>query len=246
MSIAQELTRAVGLDETTAYGGGVYQATSVKQIVPLIAKQLAWKGESALQYREKLEPEFNASQESGRKKLGKLILAALNKILAKAGAKKKVQKLDWRKFPKPDKGLVVWDIETPTGSPMGYKAEETELTEISLAGKAPVKVWLVLLSGKLTQYDQRVSKRESKRGRVNIYRLGHLLKAKQQVEKATKRIENNDDPASLKKLKKALDKYFIPGALSPVEFVKKGIDQYIATGKLPKYGGRGGTAAWGY
>lgn len=120
-----------------------------------------------------------------------------------------------------------------------------ELTEASIAGKAPVKLWLIILSGKLTQYDQRVSKAEARRGHVNIYRLGHLLKAKQDVEKATKKIENNDDPASLKKLKAALDKYFIPGALSPVDYVKKGIDQYIAKGTLPKYGGKGGTALRG-
>lgn len=123
--------------------------------------------------------------------------------------------------------------------------EATELTEVSIAGKAPVRLWLFLLSGKLTQYDQSVSKREAKRGQVNIYRLGHLLKAKQDAEKATKSIEDNDDPASLKKLKDALDKYFIRGALSPVDFVKKGIDKYIEKGTLPKYSGKGGTALRG-
>lgn len=117
---------------------------------------------------------------------------------------------------------------------------------LSIGGKAPVKLWLTVLVSKLTQYDQRVSKAEAKRGRVNIYRLGHLFGASNEVEKATKSIENNDDPESLKKLKAQLDRSFIPGALSPVEYVKKAIDKYIADGTLPKITGKQGTALRGY
>jgi hypothetical protein len=121
-----------------------------------------------------------------------------------------------------------------------------QLTEaLSIAGKAPVKVWLTVLTSKLTQYDQRVSGMEAKRGNVNIYRLGHLFGAAQEVEKATKSFADRDDPEALKKLKDQLDKSFIPGALSPVEYVKKAIDKYLADGTLPKITGKQGTALRG-
>jgi len=122
-------------------------------------------------------------------------------------------------------------------------AEGNELTEVSIAGKAPVKVWLFVLGSKLTQYDQRVSKNEAKRGNVNIYRLGHLLKAKQEIEKSLKSILDKDDSQSLDRLKKEMDSHFT--GLSPVNFVKRSIDKYIATGKLPKISGKAGTAMGG-
>jgi hypothetical protein len=69
--------------------------------------------------------------------------------------------------------------------------------------------YLIALSSKLTQFDQRLSKGEMKRGGMaNIYRLGHYMGALHKVEDAMKGMEKESSPEALDKLKKALAKAF--------------------------------------
>jgi hypothetical protein len=123
--------------------------------------------------------------------------------------------------------------------------EAKRLQEVATkGGKATVQVFLMLLSSKLVQSDTAQSKRDMKRGiPTNIYALGHMLKAKDQVEADVKAVLHNDDEASLRKLQKALKHRF--NEVSPVRYTIKAIDKYIETGKIPKISGRGGAApAW--
>lgn len=92
---------------------------------------------------------------------------------------------------------------------------------------------LVLVS-KLTQYDQKESVRWP-----NIYRLGHLLEAAQNVEDAWRGAGYRDaTPESLAVFVDALAEEFIyergEFALAPVRNVARQIDAYLATGKRPK------------
>ena len=50
-----------------------------------------------------------------------------------------------------------------------------------MANGCTVAKYLEVLSHELVRYDVATSTREAKRGRVNIYRLGHLLGALQRV-----------------------------------------------------------------
>ena len=50
-----------------------------------------------------------------------------------------------------------------------------------MANSCTVAKYLEVLSHELVRYDVATSAREAKRGRVNIYRLGHLLGALQRV-----------------------------------------------------------------
>ncbi len=53
---------------------------------------------------------------------------------------------------------------------------------MKLNESSPVPVIFLALTHELVQYDERLSRRESKRGRPNIYRLGHYLAATQRAE----------------------------------------------------------------
>ena len=72
-----------------------------------------------------------------------------------------------------------------------------------------IRHYLILLKSKLTQYDQAQGKREAKKGRTNIYRLSHLLKAAQDVEAAVKDILDDTSDEAKETFKKALAKSFI-------------------------------------
>jgi hypothetical protein len=82
-----------------------------------------------------------------------------------------------------------------------------------LLGEGPenptIRNYLTLLTSKLTQYDQATGAREAKKGRSNIYRLGHLLKAAQGVEDRVKDVLDDTSPEAREKFKKALEKAFI-------------------------------------
>lgn len=96
-----------------------------------------------------------------------------------------------------------------------------------------VETFLMVLRSKLTQYDKRLGSGESKRGGMpNIYRLGHYLKAAQDVEDAVSSIKTKDDPESLQSLKRAITQSF-GASMSPVKATLKQIDDYIASGKKP-------------
>jgi hypothetical protein len=123
--------------------------------------------------------------------------------------------------------------------------EAKRLQEVATkGGKATVQVFLMVLSSKLVQSDTAQAKRDMKKGiPTNIYALGHMLKAKDQVEADVKSVLHNDDEESLRKLQKAMKHRF--NEVSPVRYTIKAIDKYIETGKIPKISGRGGAApAW--
>jgi len=93
-----------------------------------------------------------------------------------------------------------------------------------------------LLTSKLTQHDVRESRREMKRGSPNIYRLGHLLKAAQEVESDVARVVPNCNvvmtPEIAAAMRAALRRRFNPG-FRPVENVEKQINAFLTTGQEP-------------
>jgi hypothetical protein len=100
-------------------------------------------------------------------------------------------------------------------------------------GEGTVEKFLLVLSSKITQYDQREEKRDLKRGgHVNIYRLGHLLGALERTHNRVKEVAHRSDAYSLDLLKKAMSKEFTPG-FSPVMNVEKQIAAWLATKKEP-------------
>lgn len=106
-----------------------------------------------------------------------------------------------------------------------------ELAEKSLSD-GTVEVFLTVLSSYLTQYDQQVSKREMKRGRVNIHRLPLLLQAADRVKSAVRPHLKKSDKESLGALKLALGKFF-DVSLPPVKKLIKAIDAFVDRGKKP-------------
>ncbi len=108
--------------------------------------------------------------------------------------------------------------------------------------------FFLLLSSKLTQYDVAESKREAKRGRSNIYRLGHLLGASQKAEAVVLAHHEPTDamtPEIAKLFVGALAKNFTYNRikeefdLSPVRNVVKQLDAYLSHGKNPSLVGSG-------
>jgi len=93
-----------------------------------------------------------------------------------------------------------------------------------------VSGFLEILAGHLTQYDERES-----RHYPNIYRLGHLLAAQQRVkDKLSSQLESSD-PQDLRALRAQIDREFIVSDMPPARKTIKAIDEYLATGKAPKY-----------
>lgn len=108
---------------------------------------------------------------------------------------------------------------------------------------ARVQDFSFILTGLLTQYDQKESLREMKRGgRSNIYRLGLLLKAAQDAEDHAKkaRIWERDDGAAIASYRDILELHFIyergEFALSALRQLDKKMKAWVEQGKLPMYG----------
>lgn len=108
---------------------------------------------------------------------------------------------------------------------------------------ARVKDFSLILTSLLTQYDQKESLREMKRGgRPNIYRLGHLLKAAQETEDVAKHVGiwERSDGQAIADYRYLLQQHFIfergQFALSPLRQLDKQMGAWVAGGKLPKYG----------
>jgi len=106
------------------------------------------------------------------------------------------------------------------------------------AGLTPgsVKHFLLVLASKITQADRR----EMRKGQVNPNRLAHWLKAATDAGKPFASHGDSTDRDTLLKLKKSVAREFTPD-FSPANYVKKAIDQFIATGKAPKLTGSAGT-----
>jgi hypothetical protein len=91
-----------------------------------------------------------------------------------------------------------------------------------------VENFLAVLSSKLTQYDERVSRRERM---PNIYRLGHYMKALGDVRDKVAGILERSDPEALTALKAVINRHFHD--LPPTNNVLKQIDAWLASGKRP-------------
>lgn len=93
-------------------------------------------------------------------------------------------------------------------------------------------MFLIILTHKLTQYEQRQEAMEVKRGgRVNIYRLGHLLGALEKVREDVADVLDADDTASLNRLVRSIETRFTE--FSPATATVKKIRAYQESGKLP-------------
>jgi hypothetical protein len=94
--------------------------------------------------------------------------------------------------------------------------------------------FLLVLSSKLTQYDQKEMLREMKRGgRGNIYRLGHLLGALQKVrEDMAAREADTVDPELGAQLISSIEFHFTSG-FRPMEQTIKQILDWANTKKRP-------------
>ena len=106
---------------------------------------------------------------------------------------------------------------------------------------ASVSTWLVLIGGALTRYDQMEAKRESKRGSVNIYRLGLLFKALEGVkhDMARGKYETRDDADALTALRQSMKKHFTFDngrfGILHLNALDKKITAWLDGGKFPKY-----------
>lgn len=98
-----------------------------------------------------------------------------------------------------------------------------------------VQGFLTILVGRLTQYDKKL---ETK-GQSNLYRLGLWFAAKEKVESRLKSQLDESTPKALGDLKAALGKEFLVNDMPPVKAVVKMVDEYLTSGKAPKY-----AAAW--
>jgi hypothetical protein len=112
--------------------------------------------------------------------------------------------------------------------------------------------FFLVLSSKLTQYDVAESKREMKRGRSNIYRLGHLLGAMQKAEAivyAHHKPTETMTPEIAKLFIGALAKTFTYDpfsnefSLSPVRNVVKQLEAFLGHGQNPSLIGSGNVKA---
>lgn len=108
---------------------------------------------------------------------------------------------------------------------------------------ARVKDFSLILTGLLTQYDQKESLREMRRGgRPNIYRLGNYLRGVEKAEEQAKRakIWDSDAPSDVLTYRDILKGSFIYEggrfALAPVRQLERQVIAWVEQGKLPKYG----------
>jgi hypothetical protein len=106
------------------------------------------------------------------------------------------------------------------------------VTKTAALPDGTVKTFLMVLTSKLTQYDKRLSARDG-----NIYRLSHLLKASQDIERRMAKLLDHSDQKSLETLKAAIAGEFTRPPIPPVANTLKQIDAFIATGKLPSLSG---------
>lgn len=98
------------------------------------------------------------------------------------------------------------------------------------ANDAKVKTFLTILRSYLTQFDQKLEKKQP-----NIYRLGHYLGAADKVESAVKSHLNDDSGEAMEALSSALKKNF-ESDFPPLKKVLKLVDEWQHDKKLPKLG----------
>lgn len=96
-----------------------------------------------------------------------------------------------------------------------------------------VQTFLMVLTSKLTQQDEKDMARETKRGgRGNIYRLGLLFEAQEKVEKDVAKVLDRSDPEAMFELKRSLTTRFIPD-FPPIRNVVRQIDSWVNDARHP-------------
>jgi len=96
------------------------------------------------------------------------------------------------------------------------------------ASDAKVKTFLIILKSYVTQFDQKLEKKQP-----NMYRLGHYLEAVERAENAVKQHLDDDTPEAMDALKGALKKSF-ESDFPPLKKILKQIDAWEKGKKLPK------------
>jgi len=106
-----------------------------------------------------------------------------------------------------------------------------------------VESFLMILSANMIQADAAQRKRDMKRGQPgNPYALGHMMEAVGKVRSAMQSVLKSSEPEDLKKLKDVIVRNFTDfGARKKT---LKTIDDYLTSGKVPKYPVGGGKPIW--
>lgn len=89
-----------------------------------------------------------------------------------------------------------------------------------------VRAFIEVASSKLTQYDQRLEAKQP-----NMYRLGHYLRALNEVRGDVKDVMDDAGPEALGRLRASFERRF--RSLPPITATIKQIDEYLASGKMP-------------
>lgn len=90
-----------------------------------------------------------------------------------------------------------------------------------------VRAFLAVASSKLTQFDQKLQARQP-----NLYRLGHYFAALDKVRGDVQGVLDDASPEALGRLRASFDQRF--HNLPPINATIKQIDQYLASGKMPR------------
>lgn len=127
-------------------------------------------------------------------------------------------------------------IKLASTLPAGSQERTALLDVLAALPDGTVKTFLAVASSKLTQYDERLQKRQP-----NIYRLGHYFGALEKVEADVSRHKNDDSPEALEALRQSLLRRFTSRGgksdLPPIRNVIKQIDAFLESGKLPSLRG---------
>lgn len=105
--------------------------------------------------------------------------------------------------------------------------------------QATVAWFLEILSGALTNWDRQISAREAKRGRVNIYRLGHFMGALGRVRDDVSGILDRSDAEAMRELKHSINEHFIASESPAIRKVLSQIDAWTSSSNVPRYGNPG-------
>ena len=112
----------------------------------------------------------------------------------------------------------------PTGDAM-RRAILAGLSKSALTA-GTVRAFIEVAASKLTQYDQRLEAKQP-----NMYRLGHYLRALNNVRGDVKDVMDDASPEALGLLRASFERRFLN--LAPINATIKQIDEYLASGKLP-------------
>lgn len=111
----------------------------------------------------------------------------------------------------------------------GTETKKERELEMKPATEVTVNLFLVILTGHLTQYDVKQS-----RGKYwNPYALGHYMGAANNVSDDTKAFHERGDVEAMEALKTSLGQRFTD--LTPVRAVVRKINAWIDDAKIPRY-----------